>query len=544
VRRRLRDAAGALASSLADRRLRRVQLAWGATITSEWVIIVSLAVWAFAEGGAIGIGVVTLARTLPAAVLGPFLAPLTDRYRRDRILTLVNAGRFVLVGSVAAALVGGAPMVLVYALAAMDATIYTLYWPAQSSLLAELARRPEELVAANVASTTLENVGALGGPALAALLLGFVAPGPTVAVAAALQLVAVATVLGLARDGRADAAPTSEVAEPSAGHLAGFRHLARTPRPRLVAGLYLCYTLAGGGLTVLVAVLALEGLGLGEPGVGLLTAAMGAGGVAGSVAALGLVGHPRLAGALATGVLVWAVATAALGPVPTVAVALALLVVTGTCNALVDVAALTLLQRLVPVHLLGRVLGVVEGVWWATLGVGGFAASVLARAVGVELALGIVGGALAVLAAAAHRSLRAVDAAVLVPRDHLDVLLRDPILGPLPTVEIERLAAAAELRTVPGDEVVIRLGDPGDHYFLIAAGRVEATGPGVQRRMGPGEGFGEIALLRGSPRTATVRTLEPTTLLAVGRDGFLAAVGSHRPSAAAATGTATERLES
>jgi CRP-like cAMP-binding protein len=149
---------------------------------------------------------------------------------------------------------------------------------------------------------------------------------------------------------------------------------------------------------------------------------------------------------------------------------------------------------------------------------------------------------LVVVGVLSHRSLGAVDAAVPVPHEHLEVLLRDPILGPLPTVEIERLAAVAELRTVPAGEVVIRVGDPGDRYFAIAAGHVEATGPGVDRHMGPGEGFGEIALLRGSPRTATVRTTAPTTLLAIGRDEFLAAVRGHQPSAASAAALASERL--
>ena len=541
MRRRLVDAGGALAASLSDRRLRRVQLAWSGTITAEWAVIVALAVWAFEAGGALGIGVVTLARTIPAAVVGPFLAPLADRFRRDRVLTVVTVIRVLLVGTVAVALIATAPSVVVYVVAAVDATTYTLYWPAQSSLLAELARRPEELVAANVASTTIENIGALGGPALAAALLGFANPGTTAATAALLLAASVAILLPLAWERTTEAAATDEHQEAVRGLLAGFGHLARMARPRLVAGLYLSHTLALGALTVLVAVLALDGLRLGQSGVGVLTAAMGAGGIAGSLAALGLVGQPRLARVLVTGVLVWAIATGLLGVAPHVSVAMSLLAVTGVCNALVDVAALTLLQRLVPVHLLARVLGVVEGVWWGTLGVGGFLASVLADRVGVELALGAVGAALALLGLLLYRAMGAVDMVVTVPRERLDALLRDPILGPLPTAELERLASAAvTVAAVPGD-VIVRLGDLGDRYYSIASGVVEVTRPDLERRLGAGDGFGEIALLRNVTRTATVTAVEPTVLVAVERAAFLAAVRGHSRSAATADVLVDER---
>jgi hypothetical protein len=432
--------------------------------------------------------------------------------------------------------------VVVYVLAATDAISYTLYWPAQSSLLVELARRPEELVAANVASTTIENVGGLGGPALAAAVLGFANPGTTVAVAALLLAASLVTLVPLERQRRAAGVTAEAPAREHDGLLAGFGHLARTRRPRLIAGLYLSHTLALGGLTVLVAVLALEGLDLGQPGVGILTAAMGAGGVAGSLAALGLVAHPRLARMLVSGVLVWAVATALLGVAPQLALVVALLATTGVSNAVVDVTALTLLQRVVPGRLLARVLGVVEGIWWGTLGVGGLLASLLAEGIGVELALVVLGATLATLAVLLHRPLSAIDAEITVPRQRLETLLRDPILGPLPTTELEQVASGAtEIVAAPG-ELVVRIGDVGEHYYAIVDGVVEVANATTRRRLGTGEGFGEIALLRDVTRTATVTAVEPTILTVVGRPTFLAAVRGHQRSAAVAEALAHERL--
>jgi MFS family permease len=539
---RLADVTTALAAALRDRHLRRVQLAWSGTITAEWALIVALAVWAFEAGGAVGIGLLTLARTLPAAMLGPFLAPLADRHRRELVLTVVTVLRVLLVGATAVALLVEGPTVVVYVLAATDAISYTLYWPAQSSLLVELARRPEELVAANVASTTIENVGGLGGPALAAAVLGFANPGTTVAVAALLLAASLVTLVPLERQRRAAGVTTEAPAREHDGLLAGFGHLARTRRPRLIAGLYLSHTLALGGLTVLVAVLALEGLDLGQPGVGILTAAMGAGGVAGSLAALGLVAHPRLARMLVSGVLVWAVATALLGVAPQLALVVALLATTGVSNAVVDVTALTLLQRVVPGRLLARVLGVVEGIWWGTLGVGGLLASLLAEGIGVELALVVLGATLATLAVLLHRPLSAIDAEITVPRQRLETLLRDPILGPLPTTELEQVASGAtEIVAAPG-ELVVRIGDVGEHYYAIVDGVVEVANATTRRRLGTGEGFGEIALLRDVTRTATVTAVEPTILTVVGRPTFLAAVRGHQRSAAVAEALAHERL--
>jgi MFS family permease len=549
VAERITGATGALRDALSEPRLRRVQLAWGGTITAEWALIVALGVWAFDAGGPLGVGIMTLARTLPAAVLGPFLAALGDRHRRDLVLTIVSILRGTLVLAVAVGLLGGGPPVVVYALAALDASIYSLYWPAQSSLLAELARRPEELVAANVASTTIENVGALAGPLLAAVILGVASPGGTLAVAGWLLLASALVIVRLALD-HAEEVPDPPVdgavpgileGEPG-GLLEGFRHLASEPKPRLVAGLYLTHTLCFGGLTVLVVVVALQALGIGEAGVGLLTAAMGLGGVAGALAALGLVGSPRLAASLASGVVVWGAATGLLGLASHVSVAVALLVTGGVANAIVDVAALTLLQRLVPERLLARVLGVVEGVWWATLGLGGFLASALAQVLGVRVALAGVGGALAVLALATTAALRRVDEQVVVPDECVALLLGDRLLGRLPTVELERLAMAATwVSAVPG-EILIREGDRGYRYYLISSGAVEVTLPDVAVRLGPGEGFGEIALLLDIPRTATVCALEDTVLLAVGRDHFVEALRGSTASRSAAVALITERL--
>jgi CRP-like cAMP-binding protein len=154
----------------------------------------------------------------------------------------------------------------------------------------------------------------------------------------------------------------------------------------------------------------------------------------------------------------------------------------------------------------------------------------------------VLGATLATLAVLLHRPLSAIDAEITVPRQRLETLLRDPILGPLPTTELEQVASGAtEIVAAPG-ELVVRIGDVGEHYYAIVDGVVEVANATTRRRLGTGEGFGEIALLRDVTRTATVTAVEPTILTVVGRPTFLAAVRGHQRSAAVAEALAHERL--
>ena len=160
-----------------NRELRRVELAWGASIVAEWAHFVALGVFAYNAGGTTAVGIAGLARMLPAAVVAPLASSLGDRYRRERVLVataLVGAG--ALAGSSAAFFAGG-NAALVYALAAVIGITSTLFRPAMQAVLPSLARTPEELIAANGASSTIESLGTLAGPLLAGVLVSVDEPG-------------------------------------------------------------------------------------------------------------------------------------------------------------------------------------------------------------------------------------------------------------------------------------------------------------------------------------------------------------------------------
>lgn len=88
---------------------------------------------------------------------------------------------------------------------------------------------------------------------------------------------------------------------------------------------------------------------------------------------------------------------------------------------------------------------------------------------------------------------------------------------------------------VPVGTAITRGGDAGDRFYLVAGGTLAVTvGAEPRRELGPGSYFGEIALLRNVPRTATVTALTDCRLLALDRDAFLQAVTGSRRSARAA----------
>jgi MFS family permease len=306
----------------------------------------------------------------------------------------------------------------------------------------------------------------------------------------------------------------------------------------LILGLAAAQSFTRGALTVLSVVVAIELLGTGEPGVGALMTAVGVGAVLGSLAASLLVGTARLGAWFAVGVALWGLPIALIGVVPEEGPALGLIAFVGVGNALIDVAGFTLLGRLAPDEVLARVFGLLESLVAVSMGIGAVAAAWVVAASGPRAALVGVGLVCPVLAAASWWRLRRLDRSVGVHDAEVGLLQRVPMLRTLPLPSVEQLARGLEPVTVPVGEVVFSQGDVGDRYYVIESGEVEVVGNGqVVATLGAGEGFGEIALLRRSRRTATVVARSDVRLRALPSDRFLPVVLGFTPSAReAATG--------
>jgi MFS family permease len=523
--------------------IRKIELAWAGSVVGHWAYGIALAVYAYEQGGAPAVGLVGLIRFLPPAIVGPFTAMLADRFRRERVMVTADLTRAVLLGAAALTVAMDGPPWAVYTLAGLVAVAFSAIRPAQAALLPSLARSPAELTAANVASSTIESVGVFAGPALGGILLAATSAS-VVFGAAAVGFAYSATLVS-----RVERQPRS-AARGERRHIlrefsAGYVTVVREPNLRVLVTLLVAQTLVAGALNVLIVVSALRLLDLGEEGVGYLTSALGIGGVLGAVVSIALVGRGRLTSDFTIGIVLWGLPIAIMGLWPEPIPAFLLLTIVGMGNTLVDVSAFTLLQRAVPDEVLGRVFGAVQSLWVGAIGLGSILAPLAIELIGIEGALIVTGSILPVLAALLWRRLSALDRAAPIPERELELLRGIEIFRPLPSPVLEGLAGAmAPMRVEAGREIV-REGEAGDRFYVIAEGRVEVVKDDqVINEEGPGEFFGEIALLRDVPRTATVRAKTDVELRALERDDFIGAVTGHAASAEAADSVVATRLSS
>jgi MFS family permease len=534
-RRRLR-AFGSLAG---NRALLRVLAAYLLFILTEYAVWIAMLVFAYKRGGTAVAGLVAVAQLVPAAVVAPVAAALADRRSP---LFLLAGGYLVQTAAMAgtAAAVGTGSPLAAYAAAVVAATAVTTTRPAQSALIPSLAATPDQLTAANVVAGWLEAAGAAAAGLVVGVLISLAGVGSVFAVCAGLGLVAALLVAGLRVAGLAGAEQGAE--EPTAGAAEGLRLAVRQPRLRLTLALLTADAVVLGALDLLVVILALTVLGRPPGWAGYLEFAFGVGAVLAATVSAMLVGR-RLGGPILAAALVFSGALAAVAFGPGLAGTVVLLAMAGAGHLLLEVAARTLLQRSVPPRLIGRIFGVLEGFTMAGLAVGALLVPVLAHLGGSRLAVLGVAAVLPLAAVAGGRAVFRLDAGTAVPVVEIALLRSLPLFAELPAPAIEGLAAALRPVRLDAGAVLIRQGDPGDAYFAIAAGELDAEQDGrFLGRYGRGDGVGEIALLRAVPRTATVIAHTPATVYQLDRDLFLTAVLGHAPTRRQAEGIAAARL--
>jgi hypothetical protein len=523
---RIAATTGAFGAVARNHSLRRVELAFLGFNLTEWGIWVAILVFAYGRGGASEVALVAVLQLAPAAVVAPLAASFGDRYPRERVLLTAYLLQAAVAAAIAASLLADAPVAIVYTLAAAANVSITLTRPVQAAILPSLSRTPAELTAANVAGGSIETTAILIGPAVAGVVLQALGPGPVFVGAATLSLAGAILVAGLPRT----VAPDRGAGAPGMRAViretvAGFTMLAREERPRSVVVLLGSASVLWGALDVLLVVLALDALSMGQSGVGFLNAAIGAGGIVGAVLAALLIGRARLAGPFGAGLLLWGGALAAIGLLPLPAVALLLLALAGMGRVVMDVAGRTLLQRVSPDALLSRVFGVLEGIDNASLAIGSIVAPALLAVAGTGGAFIAAGMMLICFTALSWRRLLRTDAAGTVRPRELAALMGVPFFTPLSGQALERLAAALIPVSARAGSRIITQGQLGDRFYIIASGEVNIDVDGIPvRTLGPGDSFGEIALLHDIPRTASVLALTPVELLALDRHHFVETV--------------------
>ena len=530
----------AFARVFANPRVRSIQLAGVGSTLGTWAYAVALPVYAYHAGGARAVGLLFFARMALAALAAPWLGVLADRWSRRQLMLSGDLARCaIFVGMTVAASTGANPY-FVYVLAVTSTVVSGSYSPAQAALLPSLVETPDELTAANLVGNTISSVGMFAGPAIGGVLLALSTPSAVFALNAALFVWSAAFVLQVPRD-----EPPQPAERPRflPELTAGWSAVWRTPALRVVVGLTTAEEIVYGALEVLLVVLALRLLHAGNAGYGWLNTAMGVGSVAGAFVVAAVAARRRLAGGFGLGILLWGVALCIAAALSNLAPALLLLGVVGTAAILVQVTSVTLLQRSAENEVLGRVFAVLESLMLAGTGVGALVAPGLVSWLGPRGALVATGAFLPVLLVPLWPSLRRIDAEAAIAVEPLELLRRIEIFAHLPEPVLARLASGATPVSAAAEQVVVSRGETGRHFYVIAAGRAAVDlDDGGTRELGPGDFFGEIALLRDVPRTATVRAVEPLQLYAVERDAFLAAVTGHAPTLAAAENVVSSRL--
>jgi MFS family permease len=531
-----------LLTSLRHRDYRLFMAAFTTSSVGSWAYNVALAVWLLDETGSAGwVAASTVARFAPALVMSVYGGVLADRFERVRLMVGLDVVFCLCMLVLATEMLLGAPPLLVVATAAISSTLSSIYEPAAAAMTPQLV--PErDLGSANALRNTVDNICVVAGPAIGAGVLLLAAPWLTVFLNA-LTFAVSAALVGLVsvRSRPVDVTEGGE-AGPLKQVTVGLRTIAESPGTGVLVAFSIVATFVFGTDTVLFVVLSEERFGTGAEGFGYLLAGLGIGGIAAAGLVTRLERRPRLGPVILLGMAGYCLPTLVFLVVDEPVVAFVAQCVRGAATLVVDVLAITALQRSVPPDRLGRVFGAFDGLMIVAVLVGSAVIPLGIELLGLDAMLWFTGLGVPLLCLAGLPALRRMDAesaarrAELAPR--VELLSRADLFASVSEGALEQLAAQAERVEVVAGTVLIEQGQVADAFYVAESGEYDVSATDERGEvvalpaMAAGAGFGEIGLIERIPRTASVRARTEGVVLRIPGDAFLAALTEDTPSPA------------
>jgi predicted MFS family arabinose efflux permease len=534
---------GTFRAALSHRDFRLVLAGGGVSYCGDWMFGVSLLAYVYDETrSAAWVAAAGFLRLAPYLLFGTLGGVIADRYERRALMMATDAARAVLMFVLAAVALASGPVSLAIALTFVSSALAAPSVPALLAMTPSLVGE-DDLAAANSAMSVIDNIGLVVGPAVGGALLLVGSPAAAFAINGATFLVSLACMARVRV--RSEGASPDEADTPMLERLVvGFRAIAGSSDVVLLMAVSVASAMLYGQETVLLVLVSQRLLDAGSEGVGFLFAAIGVGGLVGAGAGNRLARDPKAGRTLALTLLLSGGALIGLAFTTSRPVAYALLALDGAGAVILEVLAITMLQRTVSQDVLARVFGIDVTISVGAALLGALVAPLTLAAFGLRPALVIAGGLLPLLALVAAPRLRALNAranetlSAIQPR--VELLRRIAIFHGASHQALEALAIGAREERVAAGDVVIAEGDAPDFFYVVRSGRLrvlssgEAGGAPVEANtMTQGDYFGEIGLVEGMPRTATVQAITESELLTIDGEHFLNAVGQ-APNAGAA----------
>lgn len=458
---------------------------------------------------------------------------MADRFDRVAVMLGCDLVRGALMGALALVVAVSGPVVLALAICFLSTLAATPYSPAVAGVLP--ATVPEDdLAAANAAFSAIEYLALAVFPALGGALLLIGPPWVAILIDGATFIVSAVCVSQL-RHMSAGGADVAEVRSFMKEVVEGLRVTFGSSDVTILVGAIFLVMLLYGHESVYFILVSRRFIGTGSHGVGFLLGAAGVGGLVGAVLSARATNLYRAGTMLVLAVSMSGIAIMMLSIVRNAPVAYSLVALDGLGGVVIDVVAVTMLQRTVHKAVVSRVIGVLHSVAVTGVLIGTAVAPILLHALGLQFALVVAGGILPAAALCAAPQLRALERKAAAAREAVDPIVSQLrgllVFAGASNRALESLARAATHQDIPEGTDVVREGEPSEAFFVITSGQFDVSSSGddggaasVVNHLGPGDYFGEIGLFYRTKRTATVRSRTQASVYRVPATDFLEAV--------------------